>query len=50
MVFAWMPTIAIYFDDPDGNSLEFISMLEGQGQPELGVLSYGDWQKITKTI
>lgn len=50
MVFAWMPAIAIYFDDPDGNSLEFISMLEGQGQPELGVLSYADWQKITKTI
>jgi len=50
MVFAWMPAIAIYFDDPDGNSLEFISMLEGQGLPELGVINYVDWLKITETI
>ena len=29
MVFAWMPALAIYFNDPDGHSLEFISILEG---------------------
>ncbi|KKX50456.1 hypothetical protein [Sphingobacterium sp. IITKGP-BTPF85] len=40
-----MPALAIYFDDPDGNSLEFISMLDGKGQPEQGVLSYADWLK-----
>lgn len=43
MVFAWMPALAIYFNDPDGNQLEFISVLEGDGKPELGVLSYEDW-------
>lgn len=43
MVFAWMPALAIYFNDPDGNQLEFISILEGDGKPELGVLSYEDW-------
>ncbi|GAA5095329.1 VOC family protein [Chryseobacterium ginsengisoli] len=43
MVFAWMPALAIYFNDPDGNQLEFISILEGNGKPELGVLSYEDW-------
>ncbi|MCJ8153688.1 VOC family protein [Chryseobacterium sp. SSA4.19] len=43
MVFAWMPALAIYFNDPDGNQLEFISVLEGNGQPELGVLSYDEW-------
>lgn len=48
MVFAWMPALAIYFDDPDGNSLEFISMLEGKGQPEQGVLSYADWLKVVE--
>jgi catechol 2,3-dioxygenase-like lactoylglutathione lyase family enzyme len=43
MVFAWMPAIAIYFDDPDGHSLEFIAILEGNSRPELGVVSYKEW-------
>lgn len=43
MVFAWMPALAIYFNDPDGNQLEFISILEGDGKAELGVLSYEEW-------
>ena len=43
MVFAWMPAIAIYFKDPDGHDLEFIAMLEGEGKPELGVVSYEEW-------
>lgn len=45
MVFAWMPAIAIYFNDPDGNVLEFISVLEGKAKPELGVISYDEWMK-----
>lgn len=45
MVFAWMPALAIYFNDPDGNQLEFISILEGEGKPELGVLSYEEWME-----
>ncbi|KMQ58596.1 glyoxalase [Chryseobacterium angstadtii] len=45
MVFAWMPALAIYFNDPDGNQLEFISILEGEGKPELGVISYEEWMK-----
>ncbi len=48
MVFAWMPALAIYFNDPDGNQLEFISILEGDGKPELGVLSYEEWLEKTK--
>ncbi|WP_113660694.1 VOC family protein [Pedobacter nanyangensis] len=43
MVFAWMPAVAIYFKDPDGHELEFIAMLEGEGKPELGVISYEEW-------
>ena len=45
MVFAWMPALAIYFDDPDGHSLEFIAMLPGTPRPELGVLSWDAWQE-----
>jgi lactoylglutathione lyase len=43
MVFAWMSAISIYFDDPDGHSLEFIALLEGDGKPELGVICYEEW-------
>ncbi|MEO7923583.1 MAG: VOC family protein [Chitinophagaceae bacterium] len=46
MVFAWMPAIAIYFNDPDGNILEFIAVLEGGSRPELGVISYSEWLKM----
>ena len=43
MVFAWMPALAIYFKDPDGNDLEFISILDGEAKPELGVITYDEW-------
>lgn len=46
MVFCWMPALAIYFNDPDGNALEFISMLPGKPQPEKGVVSYEEWQGL----
>lgn len=46
MVFAWMPAIAIYFNDPDGHTLEFIAILEGKPRPELGVVSYEDWLQV----
>ena len=46
MVFAWTPAISIYFDDPDGHSLEFIGLLEGKSRPELGVISYEEWLNI----
>ena len=46
MVFCWMPAIAIYFNDPDGNQLEFLSILDGKARPELGVISYEEWLKL----
>ena len=48
MVFAWMPAVSIYFKDPDGHSLEFIGILEGDGRPELGVISFEEWVKTSK--
>lgn len=45
LVFAWMPAIAIYFDDPDGHCLEFISILEGEPNEELGIITYEEWKK-----
>ena len=48
MVFSWIPAISIYFDDPDGHSLEFIGLLKGKPQPELGVISYEAWLKTVE--
>ena len=50
MVFAWMPAIAIYFNDPDGHYLEFIAILDENARPELGVISYEEWTKIETEI
>jgi catechol 2,3-dioxygenase-like lactoylglutathione lyase family enzyme len=44
MVFAWMPALSLYFRDPDGHELEFIAILEGEGRPDLGILSYEEWK------
>ena len=39
--------LSIYFDDPDGHCLEFISILEGQPRPELGIITYDEWERLT---
>ncbi|PKB15358.1 VOC family protein [Flavobacterium sp. 5] len=46
MVFAWVPAISIYFEDPDGHSLEFISVLEGESKPENGIITYEKWLEL----
>ena len=48
MVFGWMPAIAIYFPDPDGHVLEFIGILNGEGKPENGIISYERWLELEK--
>jgi lactoylglutathione lyase len=42
-VLAWMPAASIYFTDPDGHSLEFLSMLPGSPRPDLGVVPWSRW-------
>jgi len=43
VVLAWMPAASLYFHDPDGNLLEFLSMLPDAPVPELGVVSWTEW-------
>lgn len=45
VVLAWMPAAAVYFMDPDGNQLEFITMLPDPPRPELGIVPWKDWPK-----
>src|SRR6266849_328027 len=46
IVFAWMPAASVFFDDPDGNVLEYISMLQEPPRPELGVVSWSEWRAL----
>lgn len=45
VVHSWMPSASYYFSDPDGNSLEYITALEGEPAPPLGTLHLKDWLK-----
>lgn len=47
MVFGWMPAVAIYFEDPDGHSLEYIAPLDGEPRPDLGVIRWEEWESLT---
>jgi lactoylglutathione lyase len=44
VVFAWMPAASLFFHDPDGNLLEFLSMLPDAPQCELGVVGWSGWK------
>jgi lactoylglutathione lyase len=48
IVFPWMPAASVFFDDPDGNVLEYIAMLPDPPRPEPGPVSWSAWQVIHK--
>jgi lactoylglutathione lyase len=39
-VIGWMPAAAVYFRDPDRHMLEYIAMLDGPPEPELGIVPW----------
>ncbi|OXM13320.1 hypothetical protein CGZ75_19830 [Paenibacillus herberti] len=46
MVFPFMPAVSIYFDDPDGHSVEFISMLDDEPRSDLEIMPWRDWESL----
>ncbi len=50
IVYGWMPAAAVFFNDPDGHSLEFLSMLPAPPRPDLGVQSWTNWQEIVRPV
>jgi lactoylglutathione lyase len=46
IVFAWMPAASLFFHDPDGNLLEFLSMLPDAPQRALGVVGWSHWKSL----
>jgi lactoylglutathione lyase len=49
VVLAWMPAAAVYFSDPDGNLLEFLTMLPESPNADLGVILWTEWKRLTST-
>ena len=48
-VHGWMPAVSLYFEDPDGHLLEFISMLPDKPRPDVGLLLWEEWNRINAT-
>lgn len=46
VVLAWMPAASVYFDDPDGHSLEYIALLDDPPRPDLGTLPLSAWRRL----
>lgn len=47
VVFPWMPAASVYFDDPDGHSLEYISLLPDAARPDLpGTGELPEWRAM----
>ena len=50
VVFPWMPAASVYFDDPDGHSLEYISILPDDPQPGLpGRVPLSEWSRMNSS-
>ncbi|MCW3474536.1 VOC family protein [Limobrevibacterium gyesilva] len=50
VVLAWMPAASVYFDDPDGHSLEFICMLPDDPRPDLGTVPLSMWRAAQAAV
>ncbi|OEH94440.1 VOC family protein [Bacillus solimangrovi] len=50
IVFAWMPSASVYFYDPDGNDLEFISMLDGDPADIDEMLYLSEWNEFRNKV
>lgn len=46
VVFPFMPAVSIYFDDPDGHSVELIAMLNDTARPELELMKWRQWNEL----
>ena len=42
-VIGWMPAAAIYFRDPDNHLIEYLTMLNHNPRPDLGIIPWSEW-------
>jgi lactoylglutathione lyase len=48
-VIGWMPAASLFFRDPDGHLLEYLTMLDEDPRPDLGIVSWSEWLARRKT-
>jgi lactoylglutathione lyase len=48
-VIPWMPAASVYFRDPDGHMLEYLTMLDGEPRAKLGIISWSEWRNHNKS-
>lgn len=46
VVIGWMPALSLYFVDPDGHSLEYITVLQEDPNPQVGVVPWSEWRAL----
>ncbi len=44
-VFGSIPAASIYFEDPDGHMVEILARLPADPRPELGIVSWQEWNQ-----
>jgi len=42
-VIGWMPAASVYLRDPDGHLLEYLTMLDNEPRPDLGIIPWSEW-------
>jgi catechol 2,3-dioxygenase-like lactoylglutathione lyase family enzyme len=50
VVIGWMPAASVYFSDPDGHLLEYITMLDDDPHPDLNWLPLSEWRRRTTQV
>jgi lactoylglutathione lyase len=48
-VICWMPAASVYFRDPDGHMLEYLTMLDKEPRPDLGIIPWFMWLDQNKS-
>jgi lactoylglutathione lyase len=49
IVFPWMPAASVFFNDPDGNVLEYVAILPDSPRPQPGPVSWSEWRAMHKS-
>ena len=45
-VIGWMPAATLYFHDPDGHLIEYLTMLEEPARADRGIVPWSDWKTV----
>ena len=48
-VIGWMPAASIFFRDPDGHLIEYLTMLDKEPRSSLEIVSWSNWLTQTKS-